>query len=68
MNSFYAQEEMELLLNLLCQLQILELDSPSIILPQYQLPVPIRLPPIRPVSSTSYVFFYTLNRSLIFNY
>ncbi|CAF5053012.1 unnamed protein product, partial [Rotaria sp. Silwood1] len=42
MNSFYAQEEMELLLNLLCQLQILELDSPSIILPQYQLPFPVR--------------------------
>ncbi|CAF0860780.1 unnamed protein product [Rotaria sordida] len=52
MDSFYAREEMELLLNLLCQLQILELDSPSIILPQHQLPVPIRLPPIRPVSST----------------
>ncbi|CAF3353258.1 unnamed protein product [Rotaria sp. Silwood1] len=52
MDSFYAREEMELLLNLLCQLQILELDSPSITLPQHQLPVPIRLPPIRPLSST----------------
>ncbi|CAF2316749.1 unnamed protein product [Rotaria sp. Silwood2] len=52
MDSFYAREEMELLLDLLCQLQILELDSPSITLPQHQLPVPIRLPPIRPISST----------------
>ncbi|CAF2070271.1 unnamed protein product [Rotaria magnacalcarata] len=52
MDSFYAREEMELLLNLLCQLQILELDNPSIILSQHSLPVPIRLPPTRPVSST----------------
>jgi hypothetical protein len=52
MDSFYAREDMESLLNLLCQLQILELDSPSIILPQHQLSVPNRLPPIRPVSST----------------
>ena len=52
MDSFYAREDMESLLNLLCQLQMLELDSPTIILPQHQLSAPIRLPPIRPISST----------------
>ncbi|CAF1533950.1 unnamed protein product [Adineta steineri] len=52
MDSFYTREDMESLLNLLCQLQILELDSPLITLPQYQLSVPSRLPPIRPLSST----------------
>ncbi|UJR25468.1 hypothetical protein I4U23_006815 [Adineta vaga] len=48
MDSFYAREDMESLLNLLCQLQILELDSPFITLPQHQLSVPTRLPPCRP--------------------
>ena len=43
---------MESLLNLLCQLQILELDHPSIILPQNQLSTPLRLPPTRATSST----------------
>jgi hypothetical protein len=52
MDSFYAREDMDSLLNLLCQLQILELDGPSIVLPQYQLAVPIRLPPTRSISST----------------
>jgi hypothetical protein len=52
MDSFYAREEMESLLNLLCQLQMLELDSPSIVLPKYQLSPPIRLPPSRSVCST----------------
>ena len=52
MDSFYAREDMESLLNLHCQLQILELDNPSINLPQSQLSVPIRLPPARPISST----------------
>lgn len=52
MDSFYAREDMESLLNLLCQLQILELDSPGVHLPVHQLPVPTRLPPIRPISST----------------
>ncbi len=52
MDSFYAREDMESLLNLLCQLQMLELDNPSINLPQYQLPIPLRLPPIRSISST----------------
>lgn len=51
MDSFYAREEMELLLNLLCQLQMLELDSPSIVLPQQPLSIPLRLPPSRPLSS-----------------
>ena len=50
MNSFYAREEMESLLNLLCQLQMLELDNSSINLPQHQLPVPSRLPPTRSVT------------------
>ncbi|CAF0761526.1 unnamed protein product [Adineta ricciae] len=50
MDSFYAREDMESLLNLLCQLQILELDSPMITLPQHQLSVPTRLPPRRPLS------------------
>jgi hypothetical protein len=52
MDSFYAREDMESLLNLLCQLQILELDSPVINLPQHQLSVPSRLPPARPITST----------------
>ena len=51
MDSFYAREDMESLLNLLCQLQILELDSPSIILPQHPLSIPVRLPPVRPIYS-----------------
>lgn len=52
MDSFYAREDMESLLNLLCQLQILELDSPLIHLPQHQLSTPIRLPPIHSETST----------------
>jgi len=52
MDSFYAREDMESLLNLLCQIQILELDSPLINLPQHPLPIPIRLPPTRLISST----------------
>jgi len=52
MDSFYAREDMESLLNLLCQLHLLELDSPSINLPQHQLSIPIRLPPTRLLSST----------------
>ena len=46
MDSLYAREDMECLLNLLCQLQMLELDNPSIVLPQHSLPVPIHLPPM----------------------
>jgi hypothetical protein len=52
MDSFYAREDMESLLNLLCQLQILELDNPAINLPQQQLSSPLRLPPTRVISST----------------
>jgi hypothetical protein len=52
MDSLYAREDMESLLNLLCQLQILELDNPAIHLPEYQLPTPLRLPPTRVTSST----------------
>jgi hypothetical protein len=52
MDSFYVREDMESLLNLHCQLQILELDGPSINLPEHQLPIPIRLPPTRLTSSS----------------
>lgn len=51
MDSFYAREDMESLLNLLCQVQMLELDNPAIILPQHQLPIPLRLPSTRVLSS-----------------
>lgn len=51
MDSFYAREDMESLLNLLCQVQMLELDNPAITLPQHQLPIPLRLPPTRVLSS-----------------
>jgi len=47
-----AREEMESLLTLLCQIQMLELDNPSIVLPQYQISVPNRFPPRRSSSTT----------------
>jgi len=62
MDSFYTREDMESLLHLQCQLQMLELDNPLINLPDHMLLVPTRLPPSRPIESSSY---QTLNRSIL---
>ena len=60
---------MDSLLNLLCQIQMLELDNPSIVLPQYQLSAPIRLPPTSPIvddlkwRNADLFFFFSLHEN-----
>ncbi|CAF1163757.1 unnamed protein product [Didymodactylos carnosus] len=57
MESFYAKEDMESLLNLQCQLQMLELDINSITLPEQSLAKPSRLPPSRSLTTSTKILF-----------